>query len=81
MAEGLKAKGISYVEITGDISEDVRDTYVERFNSTKEESVDSVDVILITAAGGEGTTLFNFGSNHDKRYRSSWSAKDCVFGM
>lgn len=54
VAEGLRAKNIPYVEITGDVTDEQRDVCVARFNATREEAPDAVNVVLITAAGGEG---------------------------
>lgn len=53
VAKGLEQMKIPYVEITGDISEELRETYVQRFNGG-EDVKDEVNVVLITAAGGEG---------------------------
>lgn len=54
VAKGLRDKNIPFVEITGDVSEEMRETCVQRFNATSEELSDAVNVVLITSAGGEG---------------------------
>lgn len=58
----LKEKGIKYVEITGDISDQMREKAKHLFNLPASDK-NSVNVMVITSAGGEGLDLKGVADN------------------